>query len=783
MKIRIALFIIFAFVLKYTETHAQLPAQCVRGKVTDAESRQGIPGANVVVLNSSPLIGTVSDLNGDFRLPSVPVGRQTIVISFIGYKTITIPGIMVSSGKETVVNAGLEEEVLSAHEVEVKATCNKDKTVNTMAMISARSFTIDESRRYAGSFDDPMRAVSNFAGVAGSADANSNQIVIRGNSPKGLLWRLDGMDIPNPNHFAYVGNSGGAMTMFSSQVLSNSDFYTAAFPAEFGNSISGVFDMKFRTGNNSKREYAFQLGIQGIEASAEGPFMKNRGSTYLFNYRYSILSFLQYIDPAMKNKIPRYQDLSFKCSFPTKKAGTFTLSGIGGISRSKFDPVNDSTQWKTLDDRTLSTLDNTMMAVGATHNIRLSTHTFLNSSLSATYGEIYFDNNYINSSYQAIPQQNISHRNRRLSASTMVNHKFGAKHTNRSGIVFTELLYDLNVSALNPNTGEFSVYNQGSGNTSLLQAFSESKVALSNTLTMNAGLHFQYFFLNTKYSVEPRISMKWQFHCRQSLSVGYGLHSQVEDIGVYMSRAVTGEGAICYPNHNLGFTRSNHFVLGYDILLLNDTRFKTEVYYQYLYDVPVMPGNYFSMINSNGWYSNDTLLNQGKGTNAGIDFTLEKFLTRQFYYLITVSLFESKYKGGDNIQRNARFNSNFVINALGGKEWTIRKKNILGVNLKMSYTGGEYYVPVDLQESVRQHREVLNDAAAYSVKLPGFFYTDFTVTYRTNHKKYSGIWAVQIKNVLDLRPVTGYRYNDFTKSVEEIKSSGMIPFISYKVEF
>lgn len=710
MKTRCYLFMIFFNSLITAEVYSQSPVQLIRGKVTDAESRNGLPGANVVVLNSIPVIGTVTDMNGDFILPSVPVGRQTLVISFMGYKTLTIPGIMVSSGKQGVVNAGLEENVISAKEV-------------------------------------------------------------------------DGVDIPNPNHFAYIGSSGGALTMFSSQVLGNSDFYTAAFPSEYGNALSGVFDMRFRIGNNGRREYSVQLGIQGLDIAAEGPFAMNKPSSYLINYRYSILTFMQYFDPSMKNKVPRYQDLSFKFNFITKKAGTFALVGIGGISRSSYEPVYDSTQWKSLDDRTKSTLDNNMGVVALTHHITLSPGTYLHSSVSATYNGIYFDNNYLDSAYKLLPQQNVDQKNWRFLAASMVNHKFGPRHTNRSGFVFTTLFYNLKVSAVNPYSGIYGPYNQGSGNTSLIQAFSESKLSLTNSFTLNAGLHFQYFFLNGHYAIEPCLALKWQFRPSQSLSIGYGLHSQVEDIGVYLAEVPIAGGVSVQPNRNLNFSRAHHFVLGYDLAAGHDKRFRAEVYYQLLFDVPVIQGNYYSLINSLGWYSNDTLVNKGKGRNDGIDFSFEKFLTRQFYYLVTVSLFESKYLGGDGQERNTRFNSNYVVNLLGGKEWAIRKKNILGVNLKLSYTGGEYYVPIDLQQSVEQHREVLDEAAAYSVKLPSYCYIDLTLTYRTNHRKYCGIWAIQLKNLLNLKQLTGYAYNDFTHSVEEVRSTGIIPFISYKVEF
>jgi len=775
--------VLLLFLFSATALFPQTPVQTVRGRVFDADSRSGLPGANVIVLNSEPLIGTTTDVNGHFKLEKVPVGRHSIRVSFLGYKPIIMPEILVSSGKESVLSFELEEEVLQAREVEIKATVEKDRAINPMAMISARSFTVEESRRYAGSADDPMRAAANFAGVASSADVNSNEIVIRGNSPKGMLWRVDGVDIPNPNHYAYIGTSGGGITMFSSQVLSNSDFYTAAFPSEFGNALSGVFDMRFRAGNNARHEFAFQIGIQGLDLSAEGPFAKNRPASYLFNYRYSILAFLQYIDPGMKNKIPSYQDLSFKINLPTKKAGTFALVGIGGISRSKFIPEQDSLQWKNLEDRTQSMLNNNMGALALTHQICFSRKTYLRSYLSGTYNSIYFDLYYLSPSYLLQPQDFVKQDNFRVSISSLLNHKFGSKHTNRSGFTYTRLFYNSDIQAVNPFTGIFSQVYNGNGNTDMFQAFSESKIELTNNFSINAGLHFQYFLLNRHYAIEPRVAMRWQVAPKHALSIGYGKHSQAEDAGLYLTNIQVTPEIRIQPNKGLDFSRSHHFVLGYDFRIRPELRLKLEGYYQYLYHIPVIEGNYYSLINSSGGFFNDTLVNKGTGRNVGVDITFEKFLTRQYYYLATISLFDSKYKGGDGVERNTRFNSNYVINLLAGKEWTIRKKNILGANLKVSVTGGEYYVPIDLEASRLQHREVLDDANAYRERLPAFYYLDLTLTYRTNHKKFSGIWAIQIKNLLNQKPPTGYIYNDYNQSVEEIKSMGIIPMVSYKIEF
>ncbi len=762
---------------------AQTPTQVIRGKVVDAETKTGLEGANVIILNTDPFLGITTSQDGSFKIQKVPVGRHSIKVSFVGYRTAIIPELLVSSGKETVISVELEEMVVTAKEVEVKASVDKDKPINPMALVGARSFNMEESRRYAGSVDDPMRAVSNFAGVVSNAGDNSNQIMIRGNSPKGLLWRVEGMDIPNPNHFAFVGTSGGGFTIFSSQVLSNSDFYTAAFPAQYSNALSGIFDMRFRNGNNERYENAVQLGVQGLDISSEGPLNKKQTSSYLFDYRYSILYFLRYIDPWVKNMIPSFQDLSFKINIPTPKAGTFSLVGIGGISGIKSTPEKDSASWSAISDRSQSVLDNRMGAIAVIHQIYLSRQSFLRSTLSATYNDITSYESLMTTGYELRPVDSTYHRNFRFTGSVTYNRKFGTRFTLRSGVTYTQMFYDLDIKSINPLTGIYSQVNKGSGTTGLVQAYCETKTLIAPDLELTEGLNSTYFLLNQHFSLEPRLALRWQISERHALSAGYGMHSQLEDIGVYLTGTPVNEVISKPVNKSLDFSRAHHFVLGYDWLIRQDIRLMTEIYYQYLYNIPVKPGSYYSMLNSTGEYFNDTLINTGTGWNAGIDFTFEKFLTKQYYYLITISLFKSSYKGGDGIWRNSRFNSNYVINLLGGKEWTIRKKNFLGLNLKASYTGGEYYVPIDLEKSVAQHSEVMDETNAYTLRLPDFFYLDLTLTFRTNHKKYSGVWAVQVRNLLDQHPNVGYVYNDFNRTTEPEKSLGIVPLISYKVEF
>jgi hypothetical protein len=247
-------------------------SQQFRGTITDQVLQQPLAGATVTI---NPLgRSVITDEHGVFRFSSIPVGSYRITISYTGFKEGVLENIAVNSGKETVINVSLEAIIHTEAAVVIKAGSKKNKPLNDMSAVSARAFTVEETQKYAAAVNDPLRMATGFAGVFAADDGN-NSIVIRGNSPTGLLWRMEGMDIPNPNHFSTPGNSGGGISILSSQLLSNSDFVTAAFAAEYGNALSGVFDLRLRKGNNEKREYTLQAGVLGLNAAMEGPFSKN----------------------------------------------------------------------------------------------------------------------------------------------------------------------------------------------------------------------------------------------------------------------------------------------------------------------------------------------------------------------------------------------------------------------------------------------------------------------------------------------------------------------------
>lgn len=784
IRLFLYLFLYAITMLSVNLARSQSITQVVKGKVFDIESQSTLPGANIIILGTNPVLGIVSDTDGNFKLVNAPIGRHNIQISFVGYDPVIIPEVLITSGKEVILNIGLQQTINHINEVVIKAQSRKDKPMNPMASISAKSFTVEETRRYAGGLDDPARMVSAFAGVT-VGNLQDNAIIIRGNSPKGVSWRLEGVEIPNPNHFA-GGNvaGGGAVTVFSGQLLANSDFFSGAFPAEYGNALAGVFDMKLRNGNNEKRESTFQAGILGIDFSSEGPFIKGKSASYLFNYRYSTFGLLCKLGVIPSAQIPQYQDLSFKLNFPTKKAGTFSLWGIGALDVNSEPEDKDSAKWASDWDRIAYDWNLNMGAVGLTHKVLIGNQTYLNSSLVASGTENIMDATRFDNNLVARPNWYFIDKSSRITLSTFVNRKFSAKHTMKAGVNFNAIMYNLNLSStINDNPNTFQNFVKSKGSSSYSEFYIQSKYSITHSITMNSGVNINYFMLNGNFSVDPRFSLKWDFTNNQSLTFGYGKHSQLEELKIYLIKKEE-DGNSSYPNKNLDLSKAHHFIVGYDWLINENLRLKVEPYFQYLYNVPGIPDSSYSMINfKQDWSFMDSLANNSAGKNLGVDITFERFFKNSYYFLVTASLFDSKYNGDDGISRNSRYDKGFAFNALFGKEFIFKRNRVLGVNVRLNYMGGERVSPINVNQSLLEKRVIYDESRAFEEQSPSMCYLDLTITFRTDKKRFSSVWALQVKNVLGTPMDEGSFYNYRTKNIEKSSSVVVIPVLSYKVEF
>lgn len=772
------------FIFQSIQVFSQDLTQTIKGKVVDGDLQIPLPGTTIMILESDPLIGGVTDMDGYFRLEDVPLGRYDIQISYIGYEPSILTELEVGSGKEVVLNVGLKESSVNLDEVVVKAIQDKKEPLNSMAIISSRQINMEEARRYAGGFDDPAHLAASYAGVA--ENMNSNGIVIRGNAPKGLLWRMEGLEIANPSHFANMTSfGGGGITALSSQMLASSDFYTGAFPAEFGNALSGVFDIRLRSGNRDKREHAVQVGVMGIDLSSEGPYKKGKGSTYLFNYRYSLFALLEPIMPENAGMI-KYQDLNFKTDLPTKKAGIFSVWGIGSTDYSGSRVTKEVDDWEYDSEREEGDGRTYMGAIGVTHKLIIGKRSLLNSSLAASGNGIIWDIQRMDTDKQLYPYQNIENSSWKYSLSTYLNHKFSAKHTNRTGVTVHLLNYNMLIQTAPVFTQPLVSTTDDKGSSELLSAFSQSRIDLSEKVTLNVGLHAQYFTLNNHYTIEPRLGIRWNFRPNQSLSFGYGDHSRLEMLFLYLGQQPSSNGFV-QPNRDLDFTKSHHFVAGYDIALNENMNFRAEAFYQNLTSVPVLEGTSYSMMNvDQNWFINEKLVNNGTGQNYGLDLTLERYMKNGYYYMVTASVFEANYIGGDNIERSSRYDKNYVINLLGGKEWKVgrgSKNNTIGVNGKFSMIGGDRISPVDEEATYAAQEVIYDETRAFEDSKPNVFYLHFTFNYRKNKPKHASIWSLQLLNALGSPEFFGYKYNYKYDSIDIDEQTIILPNISYKIVF
>ena len=782
MKVKRILLSLTAILLLNVSFSQEL-TQTVKGKVTDTDSEIGLPGATIVITGTDPIMGTVTDAEGNFRIENVPVGRVSLKVSYIGYESQYVHDVLLNSGKEMNLNITLTESVSTLNEVEIKAGIEKEKPLNEMSTLSARTISVEETQRFAGGMDDPSRLVSTYAGVTPTSIDN-NEIVIRGNAAKGILWRLEGVEIPAPNHLAGLFSGGGINTMFSINMLANSDFFTSAFPAEYGNAISGVFDMRLRSGNQDKREYAFQIGSQGVDFALEGPFVKGKRATYLANFRYSTIGLLQGLMPQITG-LPTYMDLSLKMDFPTKKAGTFTFWSINGTGSIASDMSMDTADWETNMDSFQYDISYGLTASGINNRLILDNKTYLFTALTYSATKYTNQNDYYRPNLQKVPVTDQNEINSRLSLTSYLNHKFGRRHTNKTGIILNQLMYNFNV-ANNTNVAENDTtdfFVDSKGSTFSFQAYSESKIFLNRKLNINAGLHLIYVTMNDEFIIEPRLGMNWNFRPGQSLNFAYGKHSRVEPLRIYLTE-IPVDDIFEKLNESLKITKAHHFVAGYDVNLWKRTHLNIEAYYQLLYDVPVIPDSTFSMLN----YTSETfftqqLENTGTGTNYGIDLTLEQFLYKGFYYMITASVYQSKYIDGNGNEWSTKYNQNFVFNVLGGKEWELKNNNIIGINGKLTILGGKRQSPVNYEESMKYQYVIYDESRPFEVQLPTSYYVDISLNYIINRPRCSHSFILQVKNLLMQEDTFGHAYNYKTNSIEPYGLTIIYPYLSYKIQF
>lgn len=805
MNCKKRLLLLSLFILHSLLASGQSLYQTVRGYVYDVDNKMPLIGAQVVIRDSNPLQGSVTDTNGAFKLENVAVGRITLDISYIGYQPMSIPDILVISGKETVLTFSLQEAISQLNELVITASGDKGEALGEMALTSVRSISADETNRFAGGFNDPARILSNFAGVNNSQDGSAD-IIVRGNSPKYLQWRLEGVQITSPTHFADPSGLGSnGISALNNNILSTSDFYTGAFPAEFGDALSGVYDVRLRNGNNEQFEAILGAGIVGTDATLEGPLKKGYQGSYLANYRFTTITLADKLGMLPDfGGIPSFQDGAFKINLPTKRFGSFSLYSLSGSSQIKFEDVDAGT-WETPGNNGMQ--DNIeedfskkafLINTGLNHMLHLGSNSYLQSSvafssegLTDEVTEKVIENESVLETRENY-KSNI--RNQTYRINLIFNSKLNSKNTLQAGAFYTYKDQSFDISHLdNDANTRIALVNFKEGIASF-RGFASIKHRFTEDFTVVAGLHTMNVIFNQKNTLEPRIAFQWKAAPAHAFNLGYGMHSTMESIHNYFTKVSDQDGNVTEPNKDLDLLKTHHYVLGYENKSFRNFRIKADAYYQNLYDLPVENNvlSSYATLNENLDLRFVELVNKGTGTNYGVELTLERFFSKNYYFLINTSVFDSKYKALDGVERNTAFNSNYLVNLLWGKEFVKlgkQQNKSFGINTKAFIGGGRRIIPL-LRDANGElavdpaNNQFYDYQKAYEYYLDDIYTITLSLSYKWSKAKRTNELFLNIDNVTNNKPrLSEYYDSKKTNGIGYLTPIGSFPNLMYRLYF
>ena len=754
-------------------------SQTVRGQIIDKYSRLPVVGALISVENVYPFLSSFANDNGLFTIERVPVGRQTFSVDMKGYERLEQSGVVVSTGKELFIEL----------EISNQSNPSSNKPNNELLLLSSRALSVEEMQRFPATFNDPNRMNMSFAGVQPTRDGDSD-INTRGNSSMTALYRLEGLDIPNPNHFAFMAVMGGGLTVFSTSVLNGGDWSIGAWSADYGNSISSATDLKFRKGNLYKREHNFQAGLLGLNLATEGPLKKERGS-YLVNYRYSTLGILSAAGLYLirDNVSNTFQDLSFNLHFNSKTNKTTTnLFGVLGLSDENWFIKKDTSLWLSELDYIRNKNGSSLAVLGANINHTFNQRSFLNIVVGTTASYMFLNRWRPDNKEMLSGAVLDTHLYQNLSASLAAtyNRKISDKFLLKTGFTAKEMLFDLNYGKINDSRATYQRIINGRGNTQLLQTFAATVYRPIPKIAISAGLHSLFFVLNKTYSIEPRLAIRYQLWKKTAFGLAYGQHGAILPLGAYFVKTQnprTGEAK--YSNKNLRLLKANHFVASIEQKMGANTYLQIEGFYQQIQNAPIRPDT-----NANFWYFNTrdvqadgVYISAGEGRNYGINLTVEKKFSNHYYVILAANYSFSQYKNLTNVWQSTQNDARFFNVLTTGREINLPKNQILQLNTRVFFGQGIRFILADTAATLAANKLVLNYGQGWAGQPNLYFRADIRIAYRKNFPKTSFVASLDVQNVSNHRNQRDVQYNERNKTIFRRYQSGLTPLINFQLFF
>lgn len=783
----------------------------IKGRVSSAQTGEGLPGAALLLqwegadrqirsrtalADSSGYFsfsGQLSEKDAPEVQPALPPGRYTLTVHFLGYATWYLSELLLTNARDVVLEIALEELPRTLGEVEVRA---QRSALQSAEMPGARMMTVEQTQRFAATFFDPARLAAFYPGVV-TANDQGNALSVRGNSPNGMLWRLEGLDIVNPNHLSNTGTaadrptaSGGGVNILSAQMLDNSTFLNGAFPAGYGNALSGVMDMRLRKGQ-PERLFTIQAGLIGIDVAAEGPFREGGQSTFLANYRYSAVGLLAAAGLDFGGETIAFQDLSFHLSFPGKNGGQFTVFGMGGRSRNLFASPADTARWESGKDRYNIRFASEMGALGFSYARRIAPRLMWRAAgaLSAAGHERTADlflSGLARMQNRPLRLETDQIAEQRHSLTTSAEWKPSARAEAVAGVMVSRTGGQAEARYLTPEKEVRSAVS-GMADAWLWQAYATARWWPAPKWQLRAGLHATHFSLGEKArAIEPRAGIGWWPASGHSFHLSYGLHSQPQQMTTYFSAVSLPGGGFAYPNRMLGLTRAHHSSLAWHYEPTPDWQLRTELYRQHLFRVPVsLSRPAVSALNLIENLLTDSLANSGTGRNTGLEVSAEKRFSRRYFLLLSGAFYEAIYIGVDGVKRNTRFNGRYAFNMAWGREWRLKgtKDRVLIYSLRAVYLGGFRQLPIDLPASQQAQATIWQDGAGFVLPGEDYYKADLRIALRKNKTRWTRTLALDIQNLTNRRNFAFRYYDALADQVLVQHQLGIIPVLSWKVEF
>ena len=770
-------------------------AQTLQGTVTDAISGEPLTGAAVYIVGLQK--GSTVDSVGDYSIRDIPVGRYTIECRQLGYETQQQVEVQINSNHATVVDFRLMVMPKMLEGVTITVQVNKARALNPTAVAGTKMISVDEAKRYGGAFDDIARVVKHNVGTTGSEDNTS--LSVHGNPTYTTVFRIDGVEMPSPNHFDGTGDFGtGKISALHTDLLANSDFYTAAPVAEIGNSLGGVMDLNLRSGNKKEYEHSARLSILGLDVTSEGPINRVSGSSYIFSYRYGLTKLANDMGVSiLEGDQADYQDLYFKLNYPVGKRGTISVWGLGlwdhgymlveGVDQDDWEgSLYDQEDWY---DK-ISTLMG-----GVTYDQPFGDGWRLRANLAAANRRYQARDGYYMFSLSgdtlnvynrqhlawgpATPYASMDNETLWLTAAAALQKRFSDNYLQKTGFQVRSISYSQSLKrAANIYSGFLIPLAEGNAWGWQLDLYGDNNFRYDHW-TFNAGLHVQGWTLANDYDLQPRLSAEWRPASGHTFSVGLGRTSRIENMETLL--AATG-------NLELKMVRSNQAVLGYKWQPRNELCFNIEAWGEYLTNVPVSPTGTYCIFNRRLFYTTEPLVSEGHGRNLGIGFNIEHYMTKGYYFQVNASIFKSEYRAIDKVWRHTLYDRGWAVNAVGGKEWVLGNKRTLSVNIAGTMMGGLRATPFDEDASAANFAAgnpycAYQEDKAMSLKTGTVYDLSFNINYRIKAKKVSHVIGLDYMNVLANEEPFQDFYNYVTNKPMTVMTCYSIPNFSYTIEF